>query len=479
MDSRISTTLVAFVALFALSSCSGMKNACTVNCNPTGNANVTVSILATPSSSIDLLSFTLPIVGISLTNSAGTDVSIFSAATAASLELTRLQADSSLITNSATVPADTYTAIKVTVTTPAGVFINTSGATIGTCVNGAVCNLTGGAASTISSPISLTLSANGTQWIGLNFNLNNATTSTGTISLTNANILSASTTPRTGIPSGSVDTIEDFTGVVLAYSSGTSITVQSAMNGATIIASLASSPEYDTPTNAFANCGGTVQSCITVGSTVSIDALLAANGTLTATEVDLLDISAVDEVEGIIYPTSTNGVVGLILADKTVASGNALLTAASYGSGILLDVSNVIDFVDTKSLSIPLGSPIGFPGTGLLAGQVVRAQISSATAGNNGIIDATATNLVLRWSRVTGTVNTDQATTFTLAPPSYIKVLNPGLNATPVATTYTGYTAFDGIADASGITTGAKVSIRALFLNNDQSNFAVAKLRVP
>jgi hypothetical protein len=478
MKSRYSVVLLAIAALFALTSCSGVKNACTVNCTPTGNANVTLSILATPSTSVNLLSFTLPIVGVSLTNSAGTDVSIFDAATAASLEMTRLQSDSSLITNTGAAAAGTYTSINVTVITPSGVFINTSGATVGTCVNNAVCALTGGAATTLSVPITLTLSGNGTQWIGLNFNLNNAVSATGAITLSATNVLTASTAQRTGLPTGSVDTIEDFTGVVTAYTSGSSITVQSGLNGAVLIVSLTSSPEYDTPTNAFVNCAGTIASCIQVGSTVSIDALLSSSGALTAKEVDLLDIAAVDEVEGIIYPTTTANVYGLILADKTVTSGNAALTAASYGSGIFLNVSGVNYFVDTKTLTIPLNVPVGFPGIGLLAGQVVRAQVSSATTGTNGI-NATATNLLLRWSRVSGTVSTASNPTFTFTPPSYITALNSGLSPTPLATTYTGYTAFDGISDASGITSGETVSIRALFLNNSQSNFAVAKARVP
>jgi hypothetical protein len=461
MKSRYSVVLLAIAALFALTSCSGVKNACTVNCTPTGNANVTLSILATPSTTVNLLSFTLPIVGVSLTNSAGTDVSIFDAATAASLEMTRLQSDSSLITNTGAAAAGTYTSINVTVITPSGVFINTSGATVGTCVNNAVCSLTGGAATTLSVPITLTLSSNGTQWIGLNFNLNNAVSATGAINLSATAVLTASTAQRTGLPTGSVDTIEDFTGVVTAYTSGSSITVQSGLNGAALIVSLTSSPEYDTPTNAFVNCAGTIASCIQVGSTVSIDALLSSSGALTAKEVDLLDIAAVDEVEGIIYPTTTANVYGLILADKTVTSGNAALTA-----------------VDTKTLTIPLNVPVGFPGIGLLAGQVVRAQVSSATTGTNGI-NATATNLLLRWSRVSGTVSTASNPTFTFTPPSYITALNSGLSPTPLATTYTGYTAFDGISDASGITSGETVSIRALFLNNSQSNFAVAKARVP
>jgi hypothetical protein len=196
--------------------------------------------------------------------------------------------------------------------------------------------------------------------------------------------------------------------------------------------------------------------------------------------VDVLDATAVDEVEGVIYPTSTANVYGLILADKVSASGNAVLasTTTTFGSGIFLNVTNADYYVDTKTLSIPLPTPIGFPGTSLLAGQVVRAQVTNIASTNTGIT-ATATNLLLRWSRLTGTVSAAASPNFNFTPPSYITVLDPGLGTSPLAYTYVGYTAFDGITDSSGINTGSTVAIRALLLNNAQPTFAVAKVRVP
>jgi hypothetical protein len=63
----------------------------------------------------------------------------------------------------------------------------------------------------------------------------------------------------------------------------------------------------------YSKCSGTAASCITIGSTVSLDADLSSSGALTASEIDVLDAVAGDEVEGTIYPTGVAGVVGLVI----------------------------------------------------------------------------------------------------------------------------------------------------------------------
>jgi uncharacterized protein DUF5666 len=479
----------AVAAAVSITSCSGPKNACTTNCGPAGNATLNVTLYDTPPTGVSLLSFSLPIVGISLTPSTGSDVSIYSPTTIVPTELTRLETDSALIVSGASVATGSYTAIKITIGASSGVFINTSGSTItwnsgaNSCLNGAVCQLPTGGATTVTVPLTVTLSSNVTQWIGLNVNLNNAIVTTGGIGVdfSQASVFAATTTVRTGIPSGDVDTIQDFTGSVTALSSS-SITVKSSLTGQTITAAITSNTAFDEAPSTYSKCGGTASSaCVTTGSIVSLDTALSNTGTITATEIDVLDATATDEVEGVIYPTTTANVVGLILADKTSASGNAILGASTttYGTGIFLAASSTINYVvDTKTLT-PIFTPIGFAGSGdLLAGQVVRAQVSNITSDSAGI-HATATNVLLRSSRLTGTVILATGSNFNFTPPSYVSTFNTGLVPPLVAYTFVSNTSFDGITDASGITTGSTVSIRALFLNNAKPTFAVAKVRVP
>jgi Domain of unknown function (DUF5666) len=490
MDSRKWFVILAMVALLPLSSCSGLKNKCTTNCGGS-NATVSITMFDTPPTGLDLLSFTLPISALALTPSSGSAVPLN--ATVTSVEATRLQTDSALIVDGASVAAGSYTNVSITLgptSSSTNAFINTSGSTIswngGACGNGAVCYLPAGVKFTISVPLSLTLSSGQTQWIGLNLNLANAITTTNglTVDFSQSNVLTATTSTRLGIPSAAADTIEDFIGTVTAYSASSSITVKSGISGQSLTAVLTSSTEYDAPSssNGYSNCSA-APSCIAVGSTVSVDALLSANGTLTASDVDVLDATAVDEVEGVIYPTGQIGVLGMILADKVSITGNAVLGASTttYGTGIFLNVSsaNPTYHVDTKTLSPVLNNPVGFSGSGnLLAGQVVRAQVTSVASASNGVT-ATATNLLLRFSRLTGTVNNVTSSSFNFAPPSYVSTLDTVLTPPLLAYVYQSNTAFDGVTSTSDVSAGQTVAIRTLFLDNTQPTFAVAKARVP
>lgn len=494
MNFRKSLVFLSVVALFSMSSCSGPKGGgCVTGCGG-NNATLSITMFDTPPTGVDLLSFTLPISQLSLTPSSGSGVSLTAAVS--SVEATRLQTDSALIVDAASVAAGNYTALSLTLgptTAISNTFINTSGSTIswngGSCVNGAACYLPAGAKATVSVPLTLTLSTGQTQWIGLNLNLANAITTSGGLSVdfSQANVLTATTATRTGLPSGAADTIEDFIGTVTAYSAGSSITVKSGISGQSLTAALTSTTEYDSLNVGYTACNS-APSCLSVGSTVSIDASLAANGSLTATDVDVLDVRAVDEIEGVIYPTARANIWALILADKESVSGNAVLGASttSYGTPIFLDVTSATPafFVDTKTLSnvLAAGNTGGFvDSNSLLAGQVVRVQVSSLSLVNNQN-NAVAKNVLLRFSRLSGTVTNVSSNSFDFTPPSYVTTINASLSnaLTPPLLAYTyANTLFDGTSATANLSSGQTVAIRALFLHATQPTFAVAKVRVP
>jgi Domain of unknown function (DUF5666) len=488
MRSKNLLAVFALAAVLPLTSCSGVKTPCTANCGGGGSGNATVSmtIYASASTSVNVLSMTLPVIGVSLTPTTGSPVAV--SATTTNFEMTRLQTDSSLVEAGATVPAGTYTSISVTLAGSSGIFINATNAARGTCAAGAVCNLPASAATTVTFTFAtpLSLVANQSQWIGLNFNLNNAITNTNgvSVSFSNPGVFTAATTTRTGLPTGSVDTIEDFVGVVTAFTSN-SISVKSGISGQTLTATINGNTVYDAPNTSlgYTQCA-LAPSCIKVGSTVSVDAALAAVGTLTATEVDVLDATSVDEVEGVIYPTATAGTFGLIVSDKVVTSNNAALMAVTVGSPIFLTAgTNPIGYIDTKTLSIPLAAITGFT-SNLVAGQQVRVQVTSAAmaaTATGTATNVTANNFLLRFSRITATVAAT-GITFTITNlPAYITALNTSLPPTPQVATYLNYTLFDGLSNTTDpvFVTGSTVSVRALYLNNTAPPFQAAKVRVP
>jgi hypothetical protein len=479
MSSRKYLVFAVFAAILSLSSCSGVKNPCTSNCGGGGGkAMLSVSISDTPPTNTTVVSFTLPIVGISLTSSSGSQVSVLSSGTAANFELTRLQSDSDVLVTNASVAAGTYTAVNVTVGAASGTFINNSGAQVGNCPAASpfsVCGLPNGVTTTITVPINLTLTADAHQWVDLDFNYNNAIVTTGGIGIDmqQPNVLSATTTVPTGVPSGDFANVDDFTGRVTAVSNS-SITLSSTVRGSLTATINSSTQVFDPQTTQCTSTGGVATlSCIKVGSIVSQQGVLTNAGTVVATSLDVIDsaTSPADEVEGTIYPSTCNGGghFGLIISDSSIITSGSPLAAAGFGSGVCLTVNSSATFpVDFGILTGQPGLPgVNAPGftnaNDLLAGQTIRAKVTGAVTGTNGLINATATVMILRFSRLTGTVNTASGTTFTLGGlPTYITAFT----APPSTQTYTSATVFEGTPNGSGPpSVSSTVSVAALFYN--------------
>ncbi|HET7108323.1 MAG TPA: DUF4382 domain-containing protein [Candidatus Acidoferrum sp.] len=465
MNPRKYLVFAVCAAVLSLSACSGLHNGCTTNCGGNGDALLSVSISDTPPTNTTILSFTLPITGIKLTSSTGTDVPVFSST--ANFELTRLQSDSDIVVTNASVPAGNYTSLTVAFGSPKGVFINSSSSTVGTCVAGAVCPISG-TFTNITVPVNITLNSDANQWLDLDFNYNNAIdTSAGIgINLQLANVLAVNTTSPAGIPAGDFANVDDFTGRVLATPTiAGGITVSSTVRG-NLTAEINSSTQVFDPQGL---CGATVNlSCIGAGSIVSVQGVLTNTGTVIATSLDVIDSSTTpaDEVEGTIYPSNCNGGAnfGMILSDSSISTNGSPLATSPFGTGVCLTVSPSANFVvDTGILFGQPGVPTtntGFSTTNdLLAGQTVRAKVTSAASGTNGV-NATASLMILRFSRLTGSFGAISGNGFTISGlPTYITAFA----TSPVTQTFTNATIFEGATGVGNLS--GTVSISALFYN--------------
>jgi hypothetical protein len=173
-------------------------------------------------------------------------------------------------------------------------------------------------------------------------------------------------------------------------------------------------------------------------------------------------------VEGIIYPSSCNGTgsYGMILSDSEIFTSSSPLTSSGFGSGVCLTLGSAPVFaVDTDLLTVSgTASGSNFPGfTGsqdIIAGQMVRVKVTGATSASN-MVNATATMLILRFSRLTGTISTTAGSTgFTISGlPPY---LGTSFSTSPTVLTTTA-TLVEG-TDTVGDLTGT-VSMSALYLN--------------
>ena len=440
-----------------------------------------------------ILSFKVTVTGVSLTPSTGKPVNLTLNPSTPIIELTHLQSDSAFLGTS-TVPSGNYTSATVAFSAPDIVLMNqTNGALTGgttACPVSALtpCEFKPAASGTITlttAPFPLTLTANEQTGLSLDFNLNNVITMTNgavSVDFTQPSVLTAATLPHTGTPSGSLDLIEDFTGVLTTIS-GNSVTVHSDTKG-TITAVANSSTTFNIDPTV---CAAQNITCLLANETVSIDASLNPDGTMTLLEADLLDKVAVDEVEGTVFLTDLGKLqISIVLSDKTVVSGNSVLTAASGGTVVVAQLGATPTFsIDTKGLSAVLASFNSIPFATLsnvFAGQVVRMQVLASPAPTAGPISSVLVNtnsVLLRFSRVTATVSIQPAGTFfsvsALTLPSFLGGIT-GLVNIPVQ--ISNQTNIDGVTAITGLNVGDTVSVRALYAPSFlTSPFFAAKVR--
>jgi hypothetical protein len=493
------------VAAISLASCSGMPKAGGGGGGGGGNTTLSLTMTDTLLAGTSILSFKVTVTGVSLTPSTGKPVSLTLNPTTPIIELTRLQSDSAFLGTS-TVPSANYTSATISFTSPDIVLINQTGGTLtgGTTAcppispSGPVttCEFkptTSGMITLTTAPFPLTLTANQQTGLSLDFNLNNVITMTNgavAVDFTQLNVLSAATLPRTGTPTGALDLIEDFTGVITTIS-GNSVTVHSDTRG-NITAVANSSTTFD---NLPATCVPPNITCLLANQTVSIDAALNLDGTMTLLEADLLDNVSVlanklDAVEGtVFFVNSSAPQISLVLSDKTVVSGNSVLTAVTGGTIVQVTLGTTPIFsVDTKGLSAVIGSPTAinsFLGlSNVFAGQTVRMQIltnPAPTAGLNSSVLVNTNSVVLRFSRVTATVATPPAPFFSVSfatLPSFLTGPPSPLIPPNIPVQISSQTNFDGVANITSLNTGDTVSVRALFIPNyPTSPFFAAKVR--
>jgi hypothetical protein len=484
--------LVAIVALVAfVAGCSGVPNGSGSGGGGGGGGSTTATLAVTMTSkpalsltNIAVLSATVGVTGITLTPLTGTAVPLTLSPTVYPVDLTRLQSDSAFL-GSLTLATGDYTGATVTFSAPVLTIFNNSGATVNsTCLTGTICTivLTAGSATVTAAPFPLTLTSGQSTGVSLNLDLNTALTlTTGNLAVdfTTVNALTAEALPRTGTPSGALDVIEDFVGVVTAVSSS-SLTVQST-NGIVATYTLPATPTIEDPQGL---CPALNTTCLVANqSIVSVDATVSTTGTLTATSVDLLETSPMNEAEGTVVLSGTPGQFYLVVTN-TVASATSpitLLGSSNLGQVFRVTLSNPLFIVDTdeffNNASLPSSdlTTLFSSEADLVNGQDVMVHVTAASgAASAGTLALTADQVRLRFSRVTGTVASISGDAISLSNlPSYI-----GFATNPLAQTIAGTTNFDGVTDVNSLTAGQTVSIRALLLNNSTFSFYAAKVRV-
>lgn len=477
MNSKRSILAVAVAALLslALSSCSGLKNKCTVNCGGgTGNASLNITLGAeplTPPPGTSILSFAVVINSVSLAPSGGgSDVTIPLNNSSLGVDLTRLTSDSAYLGQSiSNVPAATYTGLSVN----ASALVTYCTATSGTpgCNANSIAQISKSFTTPTVPNFSLILAANQQAGLRIVINFNNALTVSNQavtgLDLTLANVLSTVTLPpaNSTLSAGQLDYVEDVTGVVTAASSS-SVTIQTATLGS-ITSTITGSSAIS------ANCVilSPTQTCPTipaVGQVASLDGTLNADGTSTLLQYDALTPASVDLIEGVV-PTQTTSTTQfqLVTNNYLAATSNSVIgSKLNLGDTVNVTLSNsVLPFViDNQSLT-SFGNFSGNSATVIQPGMTVMVLVTSFTA-RSGTTPASATvsAVALRFTRVPLNVFSAPSPYFSAQslPPFF------GLTGQPQVELSTGTpsTNLDGYTSTSDITAGDNVSIRALYFGS-------------
>jgi len=470
--------LPAVLSVLVLTSCSGLPNRGGGGTPPPPNATTVTFTMISQSQirpgNFTLLAWSATIDSISLNQTGGnaTNLNI----TPIPVDFNRLSTDSLVLGNFTNIPTATFSTITMALSHFTITIHNESGGAVGTCPDQAICEFSPPPA-TVTIPSSLTV--NPGKMVSVFFtifpsNILSVSNAGLALSFTGNTPISEQSVVRVGVPANAVDTIEDLTGVVTKVSSG-SITLKTG-SGLTLAAALGSQVFHnDSPSG---QCAADNITCVVVGSIVSLDGDVNLNGSVTATEVDLLNTTSQDAIEGTIFSTG-GGNFSLVVTDKQVTSTNATLTAASIGDIFAVNGLNSATFsVDLKTLSTVTAPPVPTnlftSQADILNGQTVRLHVTAAT-GSAGTNNQTLTTdaIQLRWTRVTGAVN--------IAPAgSVINITGVGsVFQTPsqgsgMVQTYSPGTTLDNLASlqALGGSASALVSTRALFLNSSPSFFA-------
>jgi hypothetical protein len=425
------------------------------------------------------------VLGVSIAPTGGTaqTITLNTSSTAYPVDLTRLQSDTAFLATTATLPAGTYNLLGVVLPTASVTFCTQTDPTTTGCDAGTVQQFNSNALSNVQITLSTPVVLSTTQSAGLaiNIDLSQALSYTGQkvtgINLGGTNVTATSLPSAVNsVPSGSLDFIEDLTGIVTAIN-GEAVTLQTAAAG-TFTATANSSTVFSP------NCTTTTIACVQQGQVASIDATLSNNGVLTIAEYDPLNLPAVsgDWIEGIVPLVPTSSTQFELVTNNFVmaTSGSVIGASLEYSSPVTVTLANPNPFlVDTKGLTVATSFVGATDTSALKPGQTVAIHVTGFTAATGGApIAVTADTVILRFTRVAGNIPAAPTPpTFTIQGlPSFFGLNTPALVQT-VSSSYS--TNYDGVTGPTGLGSGQTVSIRALYFGGTSAPFVAAKVRVP
>jgi len=444
-------TVLMLLGFVFLAGC-GSSSTTSVNQKPpAGMSNVSLTMGDTPPSGVTVLSFQIQVTGATLASSSGS-VSILKEPV--EVEVTKLQTEAAFL-STAGVAAGTYQSISATFANAKLTIQNNSGAAIGSCANGAVCELQppiNPAAVTYSSaPFPITLTANTPTGLKLDFNLNQSIQSDLSI---NPTVTFTQLTVSADNGESEMEQIDDLMGQVTAVSSANNQFTLQTGNGQTLTINVNSNTQFENLDSAgLANSFASVQA----GQTLEVNAALQSDGSLLATKVELKQTQTEAAMQMGIEGTITS-VDSATQFHMVVLNEMEGMASIQPGNPVVVTIASGATFnIDMDGLTVPSG--LTFAGASdLMVGQDVQVFLASGSTGTN----VTTNQITLRMSQITASVSATSAAGFTLTG-------LPGLfttaGITSIQVVVLPVTQYENVSGLSGLSTGNSVSVRGLLFN--------------
>jgi hypothetical protein len=445
-----------------------------MNTPPTVNGvPMSLTIRDTPPTGVAVLFFEALITGGSLQPSDMSKAAVPVLTTPVEVEFGHLQTDTAFLSLT-NIPPDTYKSLTLTFGNAVLTIVNHSGAAIGTCANNAVCQITPNfnpSTATLSSPFPITVEADSTFGIKLDFNVNSSLQSD--LSVNPMVSVVKVTQRRREDDQGDMEEADDVDGQVTAI--GTNMfTLMNERSGQSFTINVDSNTAFEDFDRAGCTASPQNFSCVMMGEIVEVDLSESGMGTMLAKRVKLEEQANQEALKATITALdSTTQFQAVVFNEEPT------LTGVSEGGTVAVTILATTTF---EASSEEMGEDGGFTQTGLmfasaadlLVGQDVQIHPQMVTSAG-GVTTITADRIRLRPSQITGqvgTINSDG--TFTLTPLSSLFTgAMPSVTSIKVIPVFE--MEFEDVSGLNGLATGNTVSVKGLLFNTSGSPTLLAK----
>ncbi len=441
------------VALSLLAACSGGTTM------PSGAAKLSLTMGDDPPAGVTVLSFEITVTQATLMPGGAQLLT-----SPVHVEMENLQTETAFLSTAGVTPG-TFNSIQVSFANPEMTIKNDTGAAIGSCPAGGVCELqptlNQSSVSFSGAPFPLTLSANTPVGLKLDFDLTKSIQTdlsiTPMVSFTELPVVQQT---------GELEDIEDVQGQVTAIDPAHSqFTIQTSNQQTFTIATDANTQfeDFDEAglTNGFAS--------LAVGQTVEVDLKLMPDGSFLASKVKLEEAENQQEIKGTVVGIDTPAQFRIVVLDES--SGIMGLSTGAMATVTLLP--GAAFSIDAGGQ--PLLSDAMFASSAdLMAGQVVELHRLGTSSGTSIATD----HVTLKASQLTATVESvgTDGTFMLNGLPSLFASASPAVTQLHVITSSS--TEFDDASGLSGLAPGNSVSVKGpIFKDTTVPELVAEKVR--